>query len=170
MTSSTNRPAAAGGGRAGPDLPSADRLKNARSPSRPRPDSKPLGLRVIRKVVYLPLDIRVQRDCDERVGASALPQVRWSLNATLTMHGLIEDSKCNSAGRVARSHPADSWTMRFPWNKGLRRPWEKWLSTVLFYTQHERKNKRKSLIIRHAPRWNRTNNPVIKSHLLCQLS
>jgi hypothetical protein len=21
-----------------------------------------------------------------------------------------------------------------------------------------------------APRWNRTNNPVIKSHLLCQLS
>ena len=29
---------------------------------------------------------------------------------------------------------------------------------------------RKLLILRHAPRWNRTNNPVIKSHLLCQLS
>jgi hypothetical protein len=50
------------------------------------------GLRAFRKVVYLPLDSRVQRDCDERVRASALPQVRWSLNATLTIHGLIEDS------------------------------------------------------------------------------
>jgi hypothetical protein len=52
------------------------------------------------------------------------------------------------------------------WNRGIRRPQGKWLSIVFFYTRHERKNKRKSLIIRHAPRWNRTNNPVIKSLLL----
>jgi hypothetical protein len=29
---------------------------------------------------------------------------------------------------------------------------------------------RKLLALRHAPRRNRTYNPVIKSHLLCQLS
>jgi hypothetical protein len=72
-------------------VPPAQDKTHAPCPSH-APIAKPLGLRAFREVVYLPLDIRVQRNCDERVGASALPHVRRGLNATLAIHGLIGDS------------------------------------------------------------------------------
>jgi hypothetical protein len=48
--------------------------------------------------------------------------------------------------------------------------YEKWLRNPVELSNILRNNILNSLVFRHAPCWNRTNNPVIKSHLLCQLS
>jgi len=50
------------------------------------------GLELRLFLMFAWAQIRVQRNCDERVGASALPHVRLGSNATLTIHGLIGDS------------------------------------------------------------------------------